>query len=164
MAEGHPIIAGGGFDVAAAGTEIILNVKQLAGLLGRIWKRERREVGTSPAAGWEAAAESGEAGSPGRIEALNDNMKKRIKDLGEAINQSLSESEPIADAIARIKAEGYDVFLVLEATIGFNKIEEDEEVSKPAMVRSSASPPDFQITAQDMKFLKQLRIRLDDAA
>ena len=96
---------------------------------------------------------------------MNDNMKKRIKDLGEAINQSLSESEPIADAIARIKAEGYDVFLVLEATIGFNKMEEEEEeVSKPAMVRSSARPPDFQVTAQDMKFLKQLRIRVDDAA
>jgi hypothetical protein len=122
-------------------------------------------MGTSPAATGQAVVESGEAGSPGGIQALNDKMKKRIKDLGEAINQSLSESEPIADAIASIKSEGYDVFLVLEATIGFNKTEEeDEEASKPAMVRSSASQPDFQITAQDMKFLKQLRIRLDDAA
>ena len=36
---------------------------------------------------------------------MDDNLKKRIKELGEAINQSLSESEAIAESIARIKAE-----------------------------------------------------------
>ena len=44
-----------------------------------------------------------------------------MKELGEAINSSLSESEQIAEVISRIKAGGYDVFLVLEATIGFNQ-------------------------------------------
>ena len=48
-----------------------------------------------------------------------------MKDLGEAINVSLSESEQIAQVIARIKDEGFDVFLVLEATIGFNKHDEE---------------------------------------
>ena len=48
-----------------------------------------------------------------------------MKDLGEAINVSLSESEQIAQVIARIKDEGFDVFLVLEATIGFNKHDDE---------------------------------------
>ena len=41
-----------------------------------------------------------------------------MQELGEAINSSLSESDEIAEVISRIKAGGYDVFLVLEATIG----------------------------------------------
>ena len=44
-----------------------------------------------------------------------------MQDLGNAINDSLSDSERIAEAIGEIKRAGYDVFLVLEATIGFNR-------------------------------------------
>ena len=49
-----------------------------------------------------------------------------MKELGQAINESISDSEQIAEVIAKIKSGGYDVFLVLEATIGFNKREEEE--------------------------------------
>ena len=50
-----------------------------------------------------------------------------MQDLGNAINESLSDSERIAEAIGEIKRAGYDVFLVLEATIGFNKREDGDE-------------------------------------
>ena len=50
-----------------------------------------------------------------------------MQELGTAINESLSDSDRIAAAIGEIKRAGYDVFLVLEATIGFNKREESEE-------------------------------------
>ena len=50
-----------------------------------------------------------------------------MKELGDAINESLSDSDRIAAAIGEIKRAGYDVFLVLEATIGFNKREAGEE-------------------------------------
>ncbi len=89
-----------------------------------------------------------------------------MKELGEAINESLSESEQIAEVISKIKAGGYDVFLVLEATIGFNKADE-QPAAKPSLVsqRSSrASDPEFKVSAQDMKFLKSLRIKVDDVA
>lgn len=87
-----------------------------------------------------------------------------MKELGDAINESLSESEQITDVISRIKAGGYDVFLVLEATIGFNK--RDEQQNKgPMLVKSSkGGEPDFKLNAQDMKFLKSLKISLDDVA
>ena len=52
---------------------------------------------------------------------LDDNFKRLIKELGDAINESLSESDKISDVLARIRASGYDLFLVLEVTIGFNK-------------------------------------------
>ncbi len=84
-----------------------------------------------------------------------------MKELGEAINESLSESEQIAEVIAKIKNEGFDVFLVLEATVGFNKNNEREE--EPAPVYAS-SEPEFKVNSQDMRFLKSLRITLEDPA
>jgi hypothetical protein len=86
-----------------------------------------------------------------------------MKELGEAINESLSESEQISEVIAKIKSGGYDVFLVLEATIGFNKADETES-SKPVAVSGARREPEFKVNPQDMKFLKSLKISLDDAA
>lgn len=89
-----------------------------------------------------------------------------MKELGEAINESLAESDQIAEVISKIKAGGYDVFLVLEATIGFNKHEEEQPAGKPTLVKGNGSKnhPEFRITANDQKFLKSLRISTDDAA
>lgn len=86
-----------------------------------------------------------------------------MKELGEAINDSLSESEQISEVITRIKAGGYDVFLVLEATIGFNKTDDSTQPQDSVTV-GKKSGPDFKVNSQDMKFLKSLRISLDDAA
>jgi uncharacterized protein (UPF0335 family) len=96
---------------------------------------------------------------------VNQRLKQLMKELGEAINESLSESEQIAEVISRIKAGGYDVFLVLEATIGFNKRDEQPAAGKPSLVNTRGkADPEFKVSAQDMKFLKSLRISVDDAA
>ena len=93
---------------------------------------------------------------------MDDKLKHLMKELGEAINESLSESEPIAEVISKIKAGGYDVFLVLEATIGFNRRDEEESVSKPTSTPPSTRRDiEFKINAQDQKFLKSLKISVD---
>jgi hypothetical protein len=86
-----------------------------------------------------------------------------MKELGEAINESLSDSEQISEVIAKIKAGGYDVFLVLEATIGFNKTDDSDARGSVGVAKKTADP-EFKVSTQDMKFLKSLRISLDDAA
>ena len=88
-------------------------------------------------------------------------MQKRMKELGDAINETLANSDLIADVIARIKAEGYDVFLVLEATVGFNKKEEEGAEAADDEIESS-EPPELKVNAQDLRFLKSLRISVDD--
>ena len=94
---------------------------------------------------------------------MNQRLKQLMKELGEAINESLADSDQIAEVISKIKAGGYDVFLVLEATIGFNKHEE-QAASKPTLVKGNKGGPEFKINASDAKFLKSLRISADDAA
>jgi len=93
-------------------------------------------------------------------------LKKLMKELGDAINGSLSESEQIAQAIAKIKEQGYDIFLVLEATIGFNRKTEDPAPAAPELVRAHTrnGDPELAINANDVRFLKSLRISVEDAA
>ena len=90
---------------------------------------------------------------------LDDWLKQLMKELGGAINESLSESERIAQAISNIKTAGYDVFLVLEATIGFNKREDEVEAAEPPQASIETQ---VKFTTQDAKFLKALKITIDD--
>jgi hypothetical protein len=94
---------------------------------------------------------------------VDQQLKQLMKELGEAINESLADSEPIADVVSRIKEGGYDIFLVLEATIGVSK-PGDKSSDKTSLVTTLTSNPDFKISDQDLKFLKSLRIKIEDDA
>ena len=92
---------------------------------------------------------------------MDQQLKQLMKELGEAINGSLSDSEQIAEVVARIKEGGYDIFLVLEATIGVSKQGENAP-EKTSLVSTLSSNPELKISDQDLKFLKSLRIKIDD--
>jgi uncharacterized protein (UPF0335 family) len=91
---------------------------------------------------------------------VDQQLQKLMKQLGDAINESLSDSDQIAEVISRIKSGGYDVFLVLEATIGFNRRDE-MEAEESSVSSGRKSDPDFKVNQQDVKFLKSLRISID---
>jgi hypothetical protein len=93
---------------------------------------------------------------------LDDNFKRLIKELGDAINESLSESERIAEVMSRIRNAGYDLFLVLEVTIGFNKRGEVNLVHRQKLNTDSRSDPEFRLTTQDTQFLRALKITVED--
>jgi hypothetical protein len=91
-----------------------------------------------------------------------------MQELGNAINDSLSESDRIAEAIGEIKKAGYDVFLVLEATIGFNRREEGSDNEEEEVEVSEEPKRNFEatgkikFTSQDHRFLRALKIAVDD--
>ena len=91
---------------------------------------------------------------------MDQQLKQLIKDLGEAINESLSDSESIAEVVARIKEGGYDIFLVLEATIGVSK-QGENTTDKTSLVSTLSTNAELKISDQDLKFLKSLRIKID---
>lgn len=94
---------------------------------------------------------------------MDDRLKELMQELGNAINESLSDSERIAAAIGEIRRAGFDVFLVLEATIGFNKRgdNDDDPVESGEEKLQFHSPDGFQWTSQDEKFLKALKISVE---
>jgi hypothetical protein len=95
-------------------------------------------------------------------------LKHLMQELGNAINDSLSESDRIAEAIGEIKRAGYDVFLVLEATIGFNRRDENSEEEDEEHTELTEEPKRFEatgkikLTSQDQRFLRALKIAVDE--
>jgi hypothetical protein len=97
-------------------------------------------------------------------------LKHLMQELGNAINDSLSESDRIAEAIGEIKRAGYDVFLVLEATIGFNRRDENSEDDDEERTTEVAEEPKrvfettgkIKLTSQDQRFLRALKIAVDE--
>ncbi len=78
-------------------------------------------------------------------------LKGHRKKLEIAINQALTESPPVNAAIQAIRDVGYDVFLIIEATIGFNRKEDSSPTPKQPTVR-------LKLSTHDEKFLKSLKI------
>lgn len=102
---------------------------------------------------------------------MDERLKALMQELGNAINESLSESEQIAAAIGEIRRAGYDVFLILEATIGFNRRDQNSEDRTPTASestgerrrwRESEARPKIKWTSQDQKFLRALKIAIDE--
>jgi hypothetical protein len=85
---------------------------------------------------------------------MNGRIKELIQQLGEAIHESVSESEQISGVVREIREEGFDVLLMLEATIGLNEVSEETEEEDLA--------PGDTFTRNDVSFLKSLRISLPD--
>ena len=92
---------------------------------------------------------------------MDQQLKQLMKELGDAINESLADSEQIAEVVSRIKDGGYDIFLVLEATIGVSK-QGEKTTDKTSLVTTLASNPELKVSDQDLKFLKSLRIKIDE--
>ncbi|HUO26489.1 MAG TPA: hypothetical protein VMU61_12540 [Candidatus Aquilonibacter sp.] len=91
---------------------------------------------------------------------MDQQLKQLMKELGEAINESLSDSEQIAEVVSRIKEGGYDIFLVLEATIGVSK--QGEKASDKTALVTTLTNPEFKVNDQDLKFLRSLRIKIEE--
>jgi hypothetical protein len=109
---------------------------------------------------------------------LDDRMKQLLRELGHAINDSVADSDRIAEAIANVRAAGFDIVLKLDATIGLARrpskdarmtrqdrrfleslhIRVDEEILEEEEVEA----PKLEITPQDIKFLKSLKISFDE--
>jgi len=89
---------------------------------------------------------------------LNQKVKILIQKLGEAIHESVAESEDIAGVVRNIREQGFDVLLMLEATIGLNEVEPETAESADGSGEQTHAP----FTANDLSFLKSLRISLTE--
>ena len=88
-------------------------------------------------------------------------MRELIQQLGEAIHEAVIENEQIAGVVQDIRLHGFDVLLMLEASIALNDLsakidKENAQVEVPA--GHSADQP---FTQNDLSFLRSLRISVD---
>ncbi len=93
---------------------------------------------------------------------MNQKVKNLIQKLGEAIHESVSESEDIAGVVKNIREQGFDVLLMLEATIGLNEVAEDDASETIDADSDSVDTAQGPFTSNDLNFLKSLRISLSE--
>lgn len=79
--------------------------------------------------------------------------KKRLEN---AINAALADSPHITRAIEEIREQGFDVFLIVEATIGFNRRDDDDTERT-----TTHQTVELELTTQDANFLRKFGIRPD---
>ena len=90
---------------------------------------------------------------------MTSRLRELIQQLGEAIHESVIESEQIAGVVKDIREEGFDVLLMLEATIGLNEVAAKEAGEPEAGADESGAEGPF--TQTDLHFLKSLRISVE---
>jgi len=89
---------------------------------------------------------------------MNPRLRDLIQQLGEAIHESVIESEQIAGVVQNIRRHGFDVMLMLEATIGLNDVTSDADSSAQQDDQENEGGP---FTSHDVNFLKSLRISVE---
>ncbi len=90
---------------------------------------------------------------------MDDKIKQLLQELGTAINESISGSEDVNRHIQRIRDEGYDLYVVLDATIGLNKQDPDAgETTDVVAVAKPMREVQFRINVNDLAMLRGLGI------
>jgi len=98
-------------------------------------------------------------------QASAEDVKRMVQEIGSTLQRTLSESPQIAHCLNRIRAEGYEVSLVLEATIGFSKTggkDGPTEVSSFDVRVERTEPAPLKMTPLDKKFLRSLKITVEE--
>ncbi len=93
---------------------------------------------------------------------MTSRLRELIQQLGEAIHESVIESEQIAGVVQDIRQYGFDVLLMLEATIGLNEVTSTH--SKPEEAGEEAAEENMEagaFTPNDLHFLRSLRISVE---
>src|ERR1700730_12785548 len=96
---------------------------------------------------------------------LSDHLRAMLKELGQAINESISGSGRVHESIQRIRDEGYNLYMVLDAKVGVNKRESRSARGRKGVVRDeprdgrgSEERAAFRINLKDLRLLKSLGI------
>ena len=104
--------------------------------------------------------------------ALDDKVRTYLRELGAALNEAVSSSEKVHEILAKVKAEGYGVYLVLDATVALEKRGRRSSAALPSIRRgalhaasagedgegSTVERAVFQINVKDLSFLRSVGI------
>jgi hypothetical protein len=96
--------------------------------------------------------------------SMNPRLRDLIQQLGEAIHESVIESEQIAGVVQTIRSHGFDVMLMLEATIGLNDVTSEKAIEAAAGRAALGAGKESEggaFTSHDLSFLKSLRISVE---
>ena len=84
---------------------------------------------------------------------MDEETKRLAEDVGTAINESVRDSAAVAAAIERLREAGFEMELTLKLEIGLRPHSEDED--------DQPSSGSFELTDEDLRILRSMKIRID---
>ncbi len=95
---------------------------------------------------------------------MDDAVNQYAKELAEAIAGAVAESPQVESCRAKAREAGFDMRVTLEAVVGFVIRTHDSSITKAtAPARLLPAGRIFDLTANDRRFLRSLRIGADEA-
>ena len=101
---------------------------------------------------------------------MDDVVNRFARELVDAIAVAVAESAQVEACREKARAAGFEMKVTLEAVVGFVSRSQQQsaalaKVAAPARVAREAQPKkSFEVTANDRRFLRSLRIAADEAA
>ena len=99
---------------------------------------------------------------------MDDVVNRFARELAEAIAAAVSENAQVEACREKARAAGFEMKVTLEAVVGF--VNRSQQGTALAKVTPSRPPRDaqprriFEVTANDRRFLRSLRIAADETA
>ncbi len=95
--------------------------------------------------------------------ALDERVRAALQELGAALNEAISSSEKVQAILGRLREEGYEAYLVLDATVALDQKGRRSSASLPSIRRGNVEGQRrdgavFQINVKDLSLLKSLGI------
>jgi hypothetical protein len=96
---------------------------------------------------------------------VDDHLKDLTKQLGQAIDQAINESEAVKEATNRIREAGYEAFLMIEATICLAQRDSDDAAEEDSNSETTTEADSYALenmmNSADVQFLKSLQITVE---
>jgi hypothetical protein len=91
---------------------------------------------------------------------LDEDAKKAVSELGDAINAAVGESFRVTRAIERLREIGYEPNLTLKLEIGLNELSSEEaDDSDDDRILDEA---ELELTDDDLKTLRSMKIKISE--
>lgn len=95
---------------------------------------------------------------------MDDAVNQYAKELADAIAAAVAESSQVESCRAKAREAGFDMRVTLEAVVGFvNRTQDGSETKVTTPARMLPAARVFELSANDRRFLRSLRIGAHEA-
>ena len=91
---------------------------------------------------------------------MDSQLNQLAREMTEAIAASVADDTRVEACREKARAAGFDVRVTLEAVVGF--VDRDPQASTTNGSRKATGRPSLEMSANDRRFLKSLRISADE--
>ncbi len=93
----------------------------------------------------------------------DEKLQQLVRNLEKGIEKAIASSPQVEECLSRIRDEGYELSLVLQATLAFAPVGEldQSEVDELAGIPTTLEAQ-FRMSNLDKKFLRSLKIAVDE--